>query len=95
MTARELWRLCDQRTRASRRISLQNSLQRGAVERLDQEPVHAGGEAGLAVFGKGVGGERDDRRPAGAVLASRATRIRRVASSPSMPGICTSIRTRS
>ena len=33
-----------------------------AVERLDQEAVHAGGEAGLAVLGEGVGGQRDDRR---------------------------------
>ena len=65
-----------------------------AVERLDQEAVHAGGEAGLAVLGEGIGGERDDRRARRAAFAS-AARMRRVASSPSMPGICMSIRTRS
>ncbi len=31
-----------------------------AIERLDQQAVHAGGEAGLAVFGLGIGGERQD-----------------------------------
>ena len=40
-----------------------------AVERLDQEAVHAGGKAGLAVLGEGIGGERDDRR-------ARACRVR-------------------
>ena len=36
-----------------------------AVERLDQKSIHAGGEAGVAVFGEGVGGQRDDRRAGG------------------------------
>ena len=33
-----------------------------AVERLDQEIVHAGGEARLAILAERIGGERDDRR---------------------------------
>ena len=47
-----------------------------AVERLRQEAVHAGGEAGVAIFGKGIGGERDDRR------AARAVRLFRGADAP-------------
>ena len=65
-----------------------------AIERLDQEAVHAGGEAGLTILGEGVGGQRDDRR-ARAPLAASTARMRRVASSPSRPGMCTSISTRS
>ncbi len=36
------------------------SRRRIAVKRLDQEPVHAGGKARLAIFGLGIGGQRQD-----------------------------------
>src|SRR3989304_3370973 len=39
-----------------------------AIKRLDHQGVHAGGERGLAVFRKGIGGERHD---AGRPLARR------------------------
>src|SRR5271168_1981440 len=39
-----------------------------AVERLGDEAVHAGGETGVAAFGKRIGGERDDRGPLAAGL---------------------------
>ena len=65
-----------------------------AVERLDQKSVHAGFEAGVAVFHQRVGGEREDRRPA-ARLAGLEARIRLVVSMPLSCGIWMSIRTRS
>src|SRR6185437_15201463 len=44
-----------------------------AVERLYQEAVHTGFEAGIAIFHQRVGGERQDRRrPAGLTGLERA-----------------------
>ena len=47
-----------------------------AVERLDQKSVHAGFEAGIAVFHQRVGGERQDQRaPAGLAGFARANAL--------------------
>ena len=59
--------------------------------RLADVVVHAGLEARLAIAVHRVRGHGDDPRPAFGVPA----RIRRVASSPSISGICTSMRTTS
>src|SRR5689334_1535362 len=48
----------------------ENALEALAVERLDEEFVHAGSERFLAAFGEGISGQSDDRRPA--VLFERA-----------------------
>ena len=60
-------------------------------QRLGDERVHAGREAALPIAGHGVGGDGDDRRGRARCRRS-ALRIAAVASKPSMPGICTSIR---
>ena len=65
------------------------------IQRLGDEAIHAGREAGLAVLGRGVGGQRDDGRAGAAAFRFRPTDARAVASKPSMPGMCTSINTRS
>ena len=65
-----------------------------AVERLDQKSVHAGLEAGVAVFHQRVGGEGEDRRPA-ARLAGLESANPLVVSMPLSCGIWMSIRTRS
>ena len=65
-----------------------------AVERFDQEAVHARGKAGIAILGEGVGGEREIGVRGASCSASMAL-MRRVASMPSMPGMCRSMSTRS
>ena len=63
------------------------------ADRLGDIIVHARGQAAVAVVRQGVGGHgHDGDMPA---LALRRWRIRRVASKPSICGICTSMRTMS
>ena len=44
-----------------------------AIERLDQEAVHPGLEAGIAILHQRVGGEREDRRPASGLAGFELT----------------------
>jgi len=67
----------------------QHSVKVGRVERLAEKIVHAGRQAALTVFGKGIGGEGND----GDLAAGIAQR--RVASRPSISGICRSMMIRS
>jgi hypothetical protein len=63
-----------------------------AVERFDQEAVHARGKAGIAILGEGVRGRIGVR---GASCSASMALMRRAASKPSMPGMCRSMSTRS
>ena len=79
--------------RASRRGTAYERLDQPLdADRLGEVVVHAGGEAHLAVALHRVGGHRDDARPR---RAAPARVMRRVASRPSISGICTSISTTS
>ena len=65
-----------------------------AIDRFDQKAVHAGLEAGVAIFHQRIGGERQDRVRRPGSPASRA-RIRFAVSTPSSWGIWMSISNRS
>ena len=64
------------------------------IHRLGEKLVHPRGDALIAVFLEGAGGQGDDRQ-AGAAASCSHSRMRTVASKPSITGIWQSISTRS
>ncbi len=83
------------RQRGGGRIACDNLGELFAVQRLGNEIVHSGGEAGLADVGGGIRRQCDNRRMPRALYRFGDAYAARAHSRPSMPLMRRSIRTRS